>query len=76
MIVDNDLFTAFAISSQISQGSYKCDIVGSGKDALKKIKKRFEEHHSTYKLIISNLFLTRLKGMKMIEALLKYFERK
>ena len=76
MVVDDNYYNIFAISSMLKQWLIEADTAMDGVEAIKKVKQLFEREGQTYDLILMDFAMPICNGPKSTEAIRKYLQEK
>ena len=74
LVVEDNLFCAYAITSLFEQYSVACEVANNGHKALEMIKSKFRNEGTSYKLIVMDLYMPEQNGLETTEAIKRYLK--
>ena len=75
LLVEDNLFCAYAITSLLQQYSIECDVATNGQFAVEKVQELYRSKGLSYALIITDLYMPVLNGLEATYAIRSFLEQ-
>ena len=76
LVVEDNMYSAYAITSILQQYSLEVDLAINGEQAVKMVKERYTNYKMTYELVIMDYYLPLIDGITAIQKIRKYLTKK
>ena len=76
LVVEDNIYSAYAITSILQQYSLEVDLAINGEQAVKMVKERYTNYAMTYELIIMDYHLPIIDGIVAMQKIRKYLAKK